>query len=451
MPDLPLPVEFRKEIIQPALSILRSGESCALVGVGNSGKSNIARHLTRADVRLHYFRASVAQVFVLYLNCKPYASRAPHDLYLHALDQLERAIEELDGAFTALRPSVNSLRQEAQANPSALAIRNLDRAIDLVVRAGAEHIIFVLDDCDDLFARTPPSLFADLRQLRDNHKLRLVYMTLTRREPSYLRDNTPEYEELFELLSAGGHILTVTPYLEDDGFYMLRRLAARQDPPQQILDAEIRLLYNLAGGHGGLIRSLYFATRRDAGLLVPEGIDRLAANPDVQDECDKILNSLDEESNDLRRIILREGSSADGLRRLQTRGLIRPSLSGAPGIFSPVFETYLRRRYESAPERISIEFREDDWQVVVNGEVIRNLVGPEYDILRCMWEKRPQPCTITELIEAMLPGERGLPGSKAQGNPLQRFGKYMQELRAKIGHEAAQHIRQDGDRYWIES
>src|SRR5512137_2558319 len=103
MPDLLPPVKFREEILEPASGLLRAGESCALVGVSGAGKSTIARHLTRADVRQHYFGVRAAQVFVLYLNCKTLAQQPPSALYLHVLEQLIRTAEELDGNFTPLR------------------------------------------------------------------------------------------------------------------------------------------------------------------------------------------------------------------------------------------------------------------------------------------------------------------------------------------------------------
>src|SRR5512140_985352 len=130
MPDLLPPVKFREEILDPVAELLRAGESCGLVGMSSVGKSTIARHLTRADVRLHYFGARAAQVFILYLNCKPLVQQPPHALYLHMLEQLIRTAEELDGSFAPLRPALNDLLLGAQHSPETLAKRNLDRALD---------------------------------------------------------------------------------------------------------------------------------------------------------------------------------------------------------------------------------------------------------------------------------------------------------------------------------
>ena len=121
--------------------------------------------------------------------------------------------------------------------------------------------MFVLDDCDDLFAFAPPVLFADLRGLRDNHKERLVYLTLTRREPAFLRENTTEYEELFELLSAPGHTIPVAPYVEADGLADAAPAGRAPMPPRRASDAEAPRLQQLAGGHAGLLRALFFATQ----------------------------------------------------------------------------------------------------------------------------------------------------------------------------------------------
>ena len=464
MPDLPMPIEFRAEILRPIVDRLQSGESCALVGVGSSGKSNIARHLTLPEVRQHYVRSDAAQTVFLYLNCKPFGHSPPHDLYLHALDQLDQALEEPGGAFAAMRADVRALWEEAQSNPERLGKRNLDRAVGHIVRAGAQHVVLILDDCDDLFSQAPPVLFSDLRALRDNYKVRLVYLTLTRREPAFLRTGAREYEELFELISPAGHTFPVPPYSEADGYHMLRRLAARQAPPRPISDPIVRRLFEMGGGHAGLMRTLYFAAATDADALSPDAAERLSLHADVKAECRKILDSLEaDERADLYRILGGEAPSTAGLHRLKRRGLVRPARAPRPELFSPVFERVLPQfrpwsagaaaskpdAEEAGPGHTKIEFTGMGWQVRVNKQLITTLTPPEFEILRRLAEKRPRPCLRAELIQAMFRGEHGKPTRDVPGSPPRRLEHYLQRLKEKID-AAGEFIHAEGDGYRLD-
>jgi hypothetical protein len=453
MSELPIPVSFRAEILQQAVRLLRSGESCALVGVGSSGKSNIARHLARADVRGEYFGTEADATVVVYVNSKPFAHRAPAEFYLAALDELARAVQAHDGPLAGQQAALQALWQAAQAEPDVLALRNLDQAAGELVRAGAQHLIFALDDCDDLLALSPPVFFSDLRSLRDDHKVRLVYLTLTRREPAFVRLDTPEFEEFFELISAPGHTLAVTPYLEADGLLMLQRLAARQIPPRHLPPAEARRLYELGGGHAGLLRSMFFATQYNSDLaaasLSADRWEQLADNADVEGECRKIWDSLEvEEQDDLRQVWLHQATTPEGLRRLERRGLVRVHLTQPPELFCPIFERCLPAcaGIRATDRRPKVEFTGVAHQARVNGELVTNLLRPEYELLRCLAACSPEPCGRLALIEAMRLAEQHERSERIRGDPLRRLDEYVQQLKAKLG-PAGQMIQPAGDGY----
>lgn len=436
MSELLLPVNYRSEIIEPVVALLRSGESCALVGVGSCGKSNIARHLARADVRLHYFQSHAPHALLAYVNCKPLAHHPPEDLYLHALDQLTRAVEEMGGAYTPLQPTLIELWQAAQTNPAGLAKRNLDRACDRLVAVGAETITFILDDCDDLFGKTPPVLFADLRELRDNHKRQVVYLTLTRREPIFLRDDgdTPEFEEFFELISAADHTLPITPYLEADALFMLQRLAARQETAPLLPYNDKRRILDLSGGHAGLIRAIYFAVRRNPGSLETLMAAQLLNNGDVEAECGKIMISLEDDEREALSACVQQAVLQPGVqRRLIKRGLLHQSPYGPPQVFSLVLDAYLRQDQQDNRRNPLLEFIDASRRVKVNGQEIAGFTWPEYEVLKHLYQHRPNPCSATDLIEAMRPAEIGRPSDRGAGNPLGRLSQYVLELRAKLG------------------
>ncbi len=453
MAEVPIPVGFRAETLQQVTRLLRSGESCALIGVGSSGKSNIARHLARPDVRREYFGAEAEQTVVAYLNCKPYAQRPPADLYLHALDQLGRAVDGHDGPLAAEHTALAELWHAAHSQADVLALRNLDLALDRLARAGAGHVILALDDCDDLLASAPGALFSDLRGLRDNHKVCLVYLTLTRREPAFLRTGTPAYEELFELISAPGHTIPVPPYGEADGLLMLTRLAGRQVPPRSLTEAEARRLYALAGGHAGLLRSLFFATHYNPDLaaasMSPNGWERLAEHADVEAECGKIWDSLEpEERASLERLLRHEPVPAEDQRRLERRGLVRPHLNRPAELFSPVFEKNLAAvlGLRLPSDGLSVEFLGAGRQVRVNGNLVTSLLAPELELLRVLAQGQPEPVARVHLIDAMRRGEQTERSDKLHGDPLRRLEEYMRQLKAKLG-PAGHHIQPAGEGY----
>src|SRR5947207_9009124 len=51
----PLPLSFRSDLLKHMLAGLQSGESCSLVGISGTGKSNVARFLQRHDVQQFYW------------------------------------------------------------------------------------------------------------------------------------------------------------------------------------------------------------------------------------------------------------------------------------------------------------------------------------------------------------------------------------------------------------
>jgi hypothetical protein len=449
MPEIPIPVEYRAEVIQPILELLLSGESAALVGVGSSGKSNIARHLKRLDVRAHYLGAEDTRTLVVFLNCKSYAQAAPHDFYLYALDQLDRALEE-----SKSYARVNDLWNDAQANSERLARRNLDRGFDRAVSAGIEHIICLMDDCDDLLSLGSSVLFTDLRELRDNHKNQLVFLTVTRREPAFLRRDGKEFEDFFELLDASGHTFPLPPYTPADGHHMLRRLAARQTPPRPVSEAEIRRLYEMGGGHAGLMRTMFFAARSGTDVLGQNILLKMSDNAEVEAECGKIMDSLEEaERDDLRRLAQVYPPTPDGLRRLMRRGLVHERVGRPPEIFSPVFEHYLQQEpvpeaQSEAPPRLQLEFL-GGGQTRINGSPLA-LSRVEAILLQHLWANQPRPCPVPDLLTTMRAAEADeLPEQRVHGPTLTRLNQYLIRLKEKLGPTLGQHLQTDGQAYWL--
>lgn len=435
MSDTAMPLTYRTEVLEPLVSWLRMGESCSVVGVGSAGKSNLARFLTRADTREHYFGADAAQTLVMYVNGHECALHPPAYLYLQILDRLSEAVSQGGNALASVSSSVSALLKEAEMHPDLLAKRYLSRAFAHVIRQGVKHLIVILDDCDDLFRQAPAYLFSDLRAFRDDHKVVLVYVTMSQRELVYLRPNTPEYQKFFELFSAAGHTMALPPYSEADSLAMIQRLAARHEPPLTISPIQAQRMYALSGGHPGLLRAIFFAVQRGVDIHALDVVEQLIQYADIQAACQKIWTSLEpDEQTQLQDVLRRKHISTEDLQHLERRGLMHRRFGTYAEFMSPLMERFVGGLIGMGPNRESpIEFIEPNAYVRVYGQLITNLTRVEYEILRHLFVRRPQVCPYSALIEAMRLAEHREPIVNVQGNPLRRLEQYIQQIKAKLG------------------
>lgn len=435
MPNISMPLTYRTEVLEPLVSWLRMGESCSIVGVGGTGKSNLARFLIRPEVQERYFGPHAHQTLVVYVNCHACALRPPEHLYLTILDRLSDAIAKTGGAPASVLPTINALLKEAETHPDLLAKRYLSRAFDQVVQQDIKHLVVLLDDCDDLFRQAPAYLFSDLRAFRDDHKVVLVYVTTSQHQLASLRPNTPEYTKFFELFSAAGHTIALPPYSEADGLAMIQRLAARHEPPLTISTTQAQRMYALSGGHPGLLRAIFFVAQRGVDVNAPNIVEQLIQYADIQAACQKIWTSLEpEEQNRLQDVSRRKNISAEDLQHLERRGLMRLRFGMYAEFTSPLMERFVGGLIGVMPSREPpIEFIEPNAHVRVYGQLITTLTRVEYEILRHLFVRRPHVCPYTDLIEVMRLAEHREPMVDVRGNPLRRLEQYIQQIKAKLG------------------
>jgi hypothetical protein len=228
---------------------------------------------------------------------------------------------------------------------------------------------------------------------------------------------------------------------------MIQRLAARQDPALHFSDERLHRLFELSGGHPGLIRSIFFVIRLKPDTLGTVTPTELAAKPDVAEECGKIVGSLEEDERaDLGRLVSRLAPTEAGLRRLKMRQLVRAEAL-TPQIVAPVLEAYLRRKLGITSATVTLEFVDASRQVQVNGQPVKSLNWPEYELLKYLYTHRPQTCHLNEILPAIHAAEKAyLHNRTAMGKLAQRVHDYVLQIRAKLG-PAGQLIKAQDDGY----
>lgn len=340
-------LDYRREVIKPLFECFKSSESCYLIGAGSMGKTRILDHLNRSDVQEYYLKDKFTHTLIFRLDMNRLSNYTDWEFYelilftiIQTIGQMKNPqLEKLSAQFLQnfLLPVLN------QPENTLKALRFLEIAIsNLMVLEDDFSICFLLDEFDEAYRRLPAKVFSHLRGIRDTHKNRLCYAPLLRNLPARLRPDLHDHEGFYELLSRNE--IPIRPYTARDAAAMLSQLEERRKRPIQ-LDSTREKIYELSGGHPGMIQALFSLL-----LSIAEGdahaweAQRLLEQAVIQEECRKLLESLEPDE----RVWIVEFARGDrtGLESPIYRVLRAKGLLAHDGlktrVFSPIFELYLR-------------------------------------------------------------------------------------------------------------
>jgi|SRR5579859_1952249 len=356
-------LNYREAEIRWTLSRLNAGNSCALVGVGSVGKSNLIRHLLRPDVRKFHLGADADSLQLIMIDPNTMLDPLPptpgtntpnswagyeimtHRLYRHFHPFFGKMPPEVSEQFYEVYQ--NLLDGEDPFTPR-IGLRMLGRAIDLMIGQGA-RLAFIFDEFEAMLADLPPRFFRTLRGLRDDYKYELTYVVVARKTlPDLVAEHNYDYnalEPFIELFSDSTRFISA--FSERDARDMAQQLAERLNMavPASIQDQIIRL----SGGHAGLLRAGFnSAPELVEGLTDDEAADRLVRMRWVQAESNTIWLSLNpREQLVLQTLVGKRKEPIDPrsaeVRILAEKQLIRQQ-SDWMGVSPPIFRSYLRTR-----------------------------------------------------------------------------------------------------------
>ncbi len=286
------PPEYRTEICTRILRHVLRGESCTVLGVGSSGKSNVARQLAWAEARAHCLHGQtpdaegVLGVLVDFLNNTSGDAAGFYRLFLEAMMKASTAEDALARAVP-LRADLTQMweRSTETASPDRVRVY-LQEAVARCFKGGITHLFFVLDDFDKQLESTPPALLNSLRAIRDDYKGRLTYITMLRREAAFVLSTASrerrDYEDLLDLIAK--QVFAVGRFEGVDIDIFIKRLLLQGTRP--LGPAEIQRLVAWAGGHAGLMKTLYGAVEKgNLDLLSSNGLQQAQQRPDVRSDC----------------------------------------------------------------------------------------------------------------------------------------------------------------------
>jgi len=426
-----IPLTYRQPIITQIITCLRAGDSCSIVGVSGTAKSNLFRHLLNPEVRQHYLGDAWQSYLFLSVDSHAlgeFSERAMYDMLLRCLaaEAQKRSEDE------ATMSRIETLHEQvAEATNSLAWQRAFSQAVAAVIaKDRTRRLVFLFDQFDEVYKTLNPRFFANLRAIRDEHKYRVSYLIFTRDELPRLRQG-PECEELCELLSP--NVIGLGPYNCDDSWVLLRRVAGRYGLTPDLALGDRLIAFT--SGHPGFLKAAYMATMRGSLTLPeadPEAIQTLLAEADVRTECHKLWDSIGEDEREVLSDIaggfqLLE-SERDVLRLLELKGLVTEGEDGAVGIFCDLFRTFVTDQAPAKAKDLKLDKRSG--RVWVEGKAIDEELTPlELALLCYLYGRCGEVCTRDEIIYVLYPDEVIDPDAAIQDS---RVDTLIGRLREKI-------------------
>jgi hypothetical protein len=327
---------YRQDEIDLILRMAQRGESLGFVGLAGIGKSNIVNFLRELNEHAPQLAQDKGRLHFPIVDAT-YWQKTPLSLWKIMLDALHQAIENL--AAPPLEESkIIPISEEERV------LNVLRQRLEWLCQELGQQVMFVLDDFDDVLEKGPLSMLERLNGLRsEGNREALSYLIFTKRLPHVLGRayNLEQDSKFYDLFRQ--HIYALEPYIPTDAFQMLQHLNQKAGSP--LRDRDLAQIRHAAGGHAQLLKTVFDIWIRP-GQSGDRSLAALAAQPDVQEVCRRILRSLhpNERAAALR---LAQGQTTladqDVLDHLMRRGLL--AVDGKTW-FCPLLDQFLKHHEE---------------------------------------------------------------------------------------------------------
>ena len=375
------PAHYRQEEMKKLQMTIAHKRSLFIAGLSGMGKSNLIR----------FFASHPPQnANVIYVDCNLINAGSDEELYAAIIDELFPIIELAPDEDYA---KITSNEWEMK--------RSLKRHVRQLVKSG-NHLVIVLDRFEP-FASQKPDLYNYLRSLRDSAGARISYILAARTCPD--RANLREFGELLtpEPLWVGPLTYRdACDSIERDG----QRLGYTFDKEQK------QRLYNLSGGHPGLLKNVCEMVVTDSSIDLPQehAAEELLKNANIREECRELWLSLsDTERKELSRSassLIEMGESI--AHSLFTKGILikkneRDSLDHR--LFSPIFEQAIPQitpKLSDAEVRLRIEGN----KVLINDDEC-SLSQKEFALCYLLFKHRGEIVAYDHIYSCVWPKNQG--------------------------------------------
>ncbi|MBN1658741.1 MAG: winged helix-turn-helix domain-containing protein [Anaerolineae bacterium] len=415
------------------------GDCSAVVGVSNTGKSDLLRSLATSEVSGPLLGNRAADYVFIYVDFNLMLEATEQGFYELILRSLIEEMGKADPNAAFLR-RLSTAYDTLVAPPTAFQISlSFSEGLTAVCQGTSKSLVLLFDEFDEPFEQIEGRVFLNLRALKDKYRRRLTYVTATDRRLSNIRRgrDVDEFVELFEPFTRFLGALCC-----EDADMVISWVADVEG--YTFGDEDRAFIYHHADGHFGLLMAVSRALGEVTGepvrarsqdwLIHRQVREQLDRDLNVQGECRKLWEDLTETQRDALMAIVGSEEAVDetSLQSLRRKGIVRAGQGDGSGgheplLFSPVFEAFVRRHRVTRRRRLEgVRVDVESGNVWVDGQQAETLTELEYRLLLLLYGRLEQIVDKYEIVEAVW-GEEYIDQVDDA-----RIDKLLSRLRAKI-------------------
>lgn len=418
------PIHLRQADYHFVADCVRTGASCSVIGLSNTGKSMLLRDLAA--------RTAGTDHTLVYVDCNSMWAATDQGFYEAVLRALQETLARTvsNAPASLLDQLAACYRKTVQPESQFLVPLGFNDAVMHTFEALAGGMVLLLDEFEEAYSALDSRVLLNLRALHDKYRGRLAYVTATARPLREIRtDNT--VEEFRELTTHNERHLGMLT--EPDARVLLLDYTSRKGV--ELDEDERSYVWHQSGGHPGLllaVAELLIELEVGApGLYRQQGLtlvtQRLDESEIAQTECVKLWQQLsDREQNELLQFVVEGATDLTQpiLAALQQKGILT---TDPVSLFGERFAAFVRRRRRAEldyPEGIWIDV--DAGDVWVDGRPLPALTELEYRLLQTLYGRLEKLCDKYLIAESVWGQEYIDKGDDA------RIEKLISRLRKKI-------------------
>ncbi|GHO76015.1 hypothetical protein KSD_37860 [Ktedonobacter sp. SOSP1-85] len=409
------PLQFRWQDAENVMNALRAGNSCALLGMDGVGKSRFMQHLATPSVLEHYLGEKSKHMHCLLLSAHELTSISALACYRRMALLLNEVMRRYD-----LPP--------AEENPLLLTNEDiastllLQRVEQLMQQDEQLTLVYFFDELDSVYTQVEPQFLRFLQALRYRAQGRVCYVLASNNPPKLLGE-TRTRKQMSDAFSelVNGRVLGVRPLEREDAYLLIERglpAALHEGFPLPLVSLQ-RLLFEVTGGHHGLLRTtLLLLEQGQVALQERESIttlsEKLLRNGTINSKCEQLWESLSEpEQQCLKQLqkgqLVKATVSQQLTNRqvndlfawLQLKGVLaESSRSKTYRCFSPLLAAYISQQFSAASPGLQIDFTR--YRCWIDGVLQPDYLRPhELRLLRYLADHAGEVCSRRDTTSAV--------------------------------------------------